>query len=117
MVGLRTQASCLHGSMGSQIPQSVTNNWGDIKTEEERQNQQKLLTKDLEDNGKGDTPLSLFYSQMQSQSETKVGKKRCSIRLSLDRPENDSPTLQISGRRAFCEHFKSQIKWLRSRMG
>lgn len=75
MVGLRTQAPCLHGSMGSQIPQSATNNWGDMKTEEERQNQQKLLTKDPEDNGKGDTPPSLFYSQMQSQFDTKVEKK------------------------------------------
>lgn len=76
MVGLRTQAPCLHGSTGSQIPQSATNNWGDMKTEEERQNQQKLLTKDREDNGKGDTPPSLFYSQMQSQFDTKVEEKK-----------------------------------------
>lgn len=75
MVGLRTQAPCLHGSMGSQIPQSATNNWGDIKTEEERQNQQKLLTKDPGDNGKGETPSSLFYYRIQSQIATKVGKK------------------------------------------
>ncbi len=49
MVGLRTQAPRLPGSMGSQIPQSAANNRGDIKREVERQNQQKLFTKDTGD--------------------------------------------------------------------
>lgn len=80
MAGLRTQAPCLHGSMGSQIPQSATNNWGDIKTEEERQNQQKLFTKDPEDKGEGKHPFipNAFTVQYKKKMENGLGKKKVS---------------------------------------
>lgn len=64
--------------MGSQIPQSATNNWGDIKTEEERQNQQKLFTKDPEDKGEGKHPFipNAFTVQYKKKMENGLGEKK-----------------------------------------
>lgn len=69
--------------MGSQIPQSATNNWGDIKTEEERQNQQKLFTKDPEDKGEGKHPFipNAFTVQYKKEMENGLEKKKSFIWL------------------------------------